>query len=518
MIFKKLVFTGLFISISGLLSGCKTDSLIKSNESISIASPRSQEHSARPLSFHSSLLVGLKPYLGRGTTDLRRAKELHLKSLGKPLVLKDANGLTHKSSAIAITWRKVPLLKEQIIERQVAGPFASFESAERLALRLRNKGLPAVVAHPNEWEVWVSKDFVLPKEMGFASWKQTKHSKIVPALKGQSGELLLSGPLKIAAPDGLLLGQGVYFGPFWLKADSYGSWTLVEQVPMERYLLGVVPHEIGFSAPQAALATQAVLARTWALANSHRFAVDGYHLCSDTQCQVYKDPQKANSRIKNAISQTAGKYLSSQRKPIHAVYHASNGGVMAASTEAWSMEPLPYLQARLDGSNKWRKSFNLPLVDNSTLKSFLSKQDGAYGNAHPRFRWTRTLNAEDLKAALPLFQDSNTLPKSVKVLKRGASGRVLSLEIASEDNKLRMVLKLDEIRRMLRMLPSTLFVVNELKEGYWQFIGGGFGHGAGLSQAGAIDLAQRGWQVSEILRHYYPGSTYRTLQDLPKAP
>ncbi len=48
---------------------------------------------------------------------------------------------------------------------------------------------------------------------------------------------------------------------------------------------------------EAALAAQAVLARTWAIANSHRFKVDGYHLCSDTQCQVYKDPSKANQKI-----------------------------------------------------------------------------------------------------------------------------------------------------------------------------------------------------------------------------
>ena len=69
-----------------------------------------------------------------------------------------------------------------------------------------------------------------------------------------------------------------------------------------------------------------------------------------------------------------------------------------------------------------------------------------------------------------------------------------------------MVLKLDAIRRTLRRLPSTLFVVEAEGAGTWRFNGGGFGHGVGLSQAGAIDLADRGWTAQRILQHYYPGT------------
>ena len=68
------------------------------------------------------------------------------------------------------------------------------------------------------------------------------------------------------------------------------------------------------------------------------------------------------------------------------------------------------------------------------------------------------------------------------------------------------MLRLDAIRRTLRQLPSTLFVVRQQAPGLWLFDGGGFGHGAGLSQAGAIDLASRGWSRQQILEHYYPGT------------
>ena len=67
----------------------------------------------------------------------------------------------------------------------------------------------------------------------------------------------------------------------------------------------MVPHEIGAGSPPAALAAQAVLARTWALRNRQRFAVDGYHLCADTQCQVYGDPRQAGAAVRQAVSATA---------------------------------------------------------------------------------------------------------------------------------------------------------------------------------------------------------------------
>ena len=191
---------------------------------------------------------------------------------------------------------------------------------------------------------------------------------------------------------------------------------------------------------------------------------------------------------------------------------------MASASEAWSMAPVPYLRAELDGSNQWLDRFVLPLDQSSALRSLLRQSDGAYGNKHPRFRWTRIFQAEDLRKRLDPFLDANVLPSRVKVLERGTSGRVLSLEIFSEENQLRKVLELDGIRRILRELPSTLFVVNELRKGVWQFSGGGFGHGVGLSQSGAIDLARKGWKASQILKHYYPGTTYGTLQHLPKAP
>jgi len=107
------------------------------------------------------------------------------------------------------------------------------------------------------------------------------------------------------------------------------------------------------------------------------------------------------------------------------------------------------------------------------------------------------------------------LPTHLKVLKRGASGRVLALEIGGSGGG--RVLRLDAIRRTLRQLPSTLFRVSPAGPGVWLVEGAGFGHGAGLSQAGAIDQARRGWSRDQILRHYYRGTELVPLQALGDA-
>ena len=77
-----------------------------------------------------------------------------------------------------------------------------------------------------------------------------------------------------------------------------------------------------------------------------------------------------------------------------------------------------------------------------------------------------------------------------------------------------MVLKRDAIRRTFRQLPSTLFTLSRPQPGRWLVEGGGFGHGVGLSQAGAIDLARGGWSMVAILKHYYPGVDLTSLEAL----
>ena len=475
---------------------------------------------APPAAGQGTLWVSLADHLGRGTRPQRSAPLLTLTSAGQaPLQLLDPSGtVVADGPTLRFSWRLVPLETPLAVARRVAGPLASFESAERLADRWRDQGVEAKVAHPNEWEVWAPLDAPDLSGVALRDVTITIAAVVRPVLEGTDGGRTLQGPLQVQAPTGLRWQGGVMRGPFRLQADAYGSWTLLEQVPLERYLEGVVPHEIGAGSPAAALQAQAVLARTWALANSHRFAIDGYHLCSDTQCQVYSDPRQASASVREAIRTTSGEVLRWEGEPIHAVYHATNGGISASGEEAWAMDPLPYVRVQLDGSQAWRDSTMLPLQSSEGVKALLQRRDGAYGSGHPRFRWTRTYSAGQLAQALAAAGKGNALPSAVSVKDRGPSGRVLSLLIERDGGASPVVLRLDAIRRTLRRLPSTLFVLQPDGPDVWQFQGGGFGHGVGLSQAGAIDLAGRGWNAQRILQHYYPGTLLEPLRPKPATP
>ena len=459
------------------------------------------------------LWVALEQHLGRTAAD----SPLRLRSAGGALQLEDSAGGSWTGQDFSITWRSVPLKEPLRLARRVAGPYASFESAERVAQRWRGIGVGALVAHPGEWEVWAPADAPVPEGLVVRNWEGLVRTSVEPVVQTPEGGRTLTGPVRIKAPEGLRWRSGIFTGPFRLQRDAYGSWTLIEQVPVERYLRGVVPHEIGAGSPASALQAQTVLARTWALANSHRFRIDGFHLCSDTQCQVYSDPRLAGPAVRQAIAATRGRLLSLEGQPISAVYHATNGGTIAAGTEAWSMQPTSYLRAKPDGDDGWGSRHMLPLQQTEAVQALLADRTGAYGSRHPRFRWSRTLTGSELRQALGSAAEPLSSPLQLRVMERGASGRVLALQISGGDASTPVVLRLDQIRRKLRRLPSTLFVVQPEGRERWLIRGGGFGHGAGLSQAGAIDLAWRGWSAERILRHYYPGTVYGPLPGLEQS-
>lgn len=457
------------------------------------------------------LWVALAARLGPPVAEAATAPPLRLRSNAGLLTLIDATGARFQSPALVLHWRREPLPRPLTFRRRVLGPFASFESAEQAAGLWRAMGVEAAIARPREWEVWAPPDAPdpasLPNGARLTGFEQTVAQRVGLELRRADGVVPLAAPIRIEAPGGLLWKQGAYAGPFQLLTDAHGGWSLVEQVPLERYLEGVVPHEIGAGVPAAALEAQAVLARTWAVRNQHRFVVDGYHLCADTQCQVYSDPRHAGSAVRQAIAATRLGVLMAADGPIHAVYHASNGGISAGYQEAWSGAPVPYLNPFPDGPAPFQARFPVPLAA-AALPTLLRDGQAAWGADHPVFRWQRRLTAAQIAAALGPERGVGR-PMALKVLARGPSGRVLALEVQGTAG--RTVLRLDAIRRTLRTLPSTLFTLRPAGEGVWQLNGGGFGHGAGLSQAGAIDLAGRGWSARRILAHYYPGTELQPL-------
>jgi SpoIID/LytB domain protein len=440
-----------------------------------------------------------------------QAPPLVLRSARGQLHLQDALGRKLSASSITLRWQRSSLEQPMQLARLEAGPFASFETAEAKAQQWRALGVAVTVAQPREWELWAPLGSSVPQGWSVRPYRAELKQVLEPVThrRGQ-GDLVLAGPVRIDAPGGLRWQGGVYGGPFRLQRDAHGSWTLIEQVPLERYLEGVVPHEIGAGAPPPALAAQSVLARTWALRNQHRYRTDGYHLCASVQCQVYSDPGLATGAVRAAIRSTAQMLLTWQNQPIHAVYHATNGGVAAPLDEAWDAQSLPYLQVGLDVQPPALSL--MPLGPAPLALAPLLTSRAFIGADHPRFRWTRELDRQQVAAALLRQGIRVGEVQRLQVLERGRSGRVLALEI--EGSSGRSVLRRDAIRRTLRTIPSTLFELRQQGPGRWLLRGGGFGHGVGLSQAGAIELGRRGWTYQAILARYYPGTRLESLERL----
>ena len=466
-----------------------------------------------------NFLIGLKQYLGdKNKTDLNH-DNLLFDGGESFLELISENGISHKSKKIKIVWEKIPLQKPLIIKRLVLGPFASFESAKKKADSLNLIGLKPDIVYPNNWELWLPIDVSLAEKYNFQPTNFVYQYVNTPFLKSEYGYQKLGGLISISSNKDLKINNITYGKNFYLVKDSYGTWTLVQKLSFDKYLEGVLPHEIGSNAPIEALKSQAIIARTWAFYNSDRFKNDKYHLCITTQCQVYKPFLNTNKNITQAIKQTSGLIITFENKPINAFYHASNGGILATSSESWEMNDYPYFQPKFDLIRRRNIDMVFPLRNEFQIENFLlNKKIDFLGDNHYLFRWEKRISSEDINNLLIQNKISKNKKKisNIRVADRGISGRVTKLEIIMNKSSSPILLVKDDIRRYLRFLPSNLFIIDKLNDNFWIFKGGGFGHGVGLSQSGAIEMAKLGFDYKYILNHYYSKIKVENIKDLSK--
>ena len=302
-------------------------------------------------------------------------------------------------------------------------------------------------------------------------------------------------------PDGTVrFNQRRYRGELRVRVSG-SELMVVNRLRMDDYVRGVVPLEIGTNdvADLAAVEAQAVAARSYAytrLAGPTR----PYDVVSTVQDQVYGGANAETSTGNRAVDETAGLVLKYDGRVVNAPYHANCGGSTAAPEDSWNVDSERYLR---------RVSDRIPGTDRY------------YCDWAPRFRWTRSYSADQLRASLSRYV--RTLPggaaglsrvRDVRVTEVTPAGRVATLTVATDRGS--WSLKGNQIRAGLRlpsgeMLYSTYFSVDaEVRGGEVQKItlqGGGNGHGIGMCQTGAIGRARAGQDFRTILGTYYPGTT-----------
>ena len=286
------------------------------------------------------------------------------------------------------------------------------------------------------------------------------------------------------------------------------GFLAVNHLPMEDYLRGVVPLEIGERAPgeRAAMEAQAVAARSYTVTRiaaaergSGRSPV--YDLVSSVSDQVYGGQSTERPLADAAVQATAGMVLRIGTRVVDAPFFSACGGETAAAEEVWRTGGQSHLQ---------RVSDRIPGTDRH------------YCDIAPRFAWTRTYTATELDAVVRRYLASYAQvgpngPGKVTDLAvddRTPSGRVGTLIVRTDRGSYRV--RGNDARSVLRapngeLLNSSYFSVTaERANGRLVravIRGNGYGHGVGLCQWGAIGRARAGQDVRTILRTYYPGTT-----------
>lgn len=260
----------------------------------------------------------------------------------------------------------------------------------------------------------------------------------------------------------------VYDDDMELYAKSYGV-LCINEVDLEKYVAGVVEAETGRGQALEFYKVQATIARTYALANRNRFRSNGYNLNDLTDCQVYHGKRRFEPLIDSAVAQTRDLVLvDAELNLITAAYHSNSGGHTVASNHVWTQE-LPYLPARPD-------------------------EFSDYG---PHTHWTHTLATSHFLSYLNDTFNLDTSNDSVvqTVLSFNQSQRQLYL------GNPQWKISLKKLRMDLN-LQSTFFDI-EVAGDSVKFCGKGFGHGIGLSQEGAMRMANLGITYRDILFYYY---------------
>jgi stage II sporulation protein D len=347
------------------------------------------------------------------------------------------------------------------------------------------------------------------------SWNATGKLLVSKDVAGGGVESLLIRPMI----RGHLLFHGrKYRGQFLLRRDPYGGFNVINVVDLEDYLLGVLPREMSPSAQPEALKAQAVASRTYALRHAADFVKRGFGLKATEGSQVYAGVEAEDPRTTAAVKATRGKVLRYGKEFIHAWYSAACGGRTSANEDVWKGgHPQPYA-----------RSVVCP-----------------YCKTFPGYHWKAEVPFDSLGKRLTEVGRGIGRVRGVR-FERTASGRVKAaflegrkrhLELTGNEfrilaghrlvRSLRFVPQDDPVGDALEALTSShrgvpdeeliqRIISGQIRHNQGKSLrleGTGYGHGVGMCQWGAREMARQGHGWRDILHFYYRGARVTELRD-----
>lgn len=311
------------------------------------------------------------------------------------------------------------------------------------------------------------------------------------------------------------------------------------QLPIEQYLYGVVPHEMSNSFPLEALKAQAVCARSYVMGYCSRYATRSYDIRDTSSDQVYRGYASKNTRAIAAVDATAGQVLTYEGNIIEAYYSASNGGQTERTGNVWEND-LPYYTNLddpydlLNESSIEEKSFIPEKFDETTLRFMdpavrFAIERAAYEAAGREVELVSTVSVTPktpeydepsrsyTEADLTLivgYTDDDGADKQGQVT---VTLTLSELSFGSYENTLgRMSAKKTRLR-LYGAERGEYYYINEKYPG-WFITARRYGHGIGLSQRSAQERARAGQKYDEITSFYYVGASLDTVGTYDTAP
>ena len=320
-----------------------------------------------------------------------------------------------------------------------------------------------------------------------------------------------------------------------------GKLMIINELPLEEYLYSVVPSEMPWSYNYEALKAQAICARSFAYKHvmNNSYSEYGAHVDDSTSFQVYNNSEE-QTVSNSAVDETYGQVLMYGSDIISAYFYSTSCGATTTST-VWGSE-YPYTHSVvLNVENQ-----DINLVNETVFDSFIRTNFKTYDSEYPWYRWKVTFDLSELTKSINeqigtikaenvqiLNDKGNWINKTIANVgqvkkietgERGPGGVLSYITIFGTDATVR-VYKEYNIRKVISpngiaikrgtgdevttmsMLPSGFFVLDEeteknLLSGY-TFVGGGYGHGVGMSQNGANTMAKLGARYDEILHFFY---------------
>lgn len=336
-----------------------------------------------------------------------------------------------------------------------------------------------------------------------------------------------------------------------IRLDSTKSNLLVINVtPLENYLKGVIPHEMGASAPLEAMKAQAVTARTLAVKRVNKNNKDGYDITNTTSDQVYKGYDAkyfaSTHNVSKAVEQTKGIVLTYNGSLIEGIYYSNNGGQTASDGFVWgSGNSTPYYVSKKDPYDtylhstavNWGKISYSETYTKKELREIILDSSTKYPAYFKTPYCTPSFDGISENYEIEVLSETNGYVTKVKlsddtgrsyIIKNYANRWFFGLRsqqykmtktgglyIASstkttEANDVVCVIdgngNINKVKKENLAIQSSSALTVGGGEVKYTFNGKGYGHGIGMSQNGAMNRADKGQTYKEILSFYYDGT------------